>query len=312
MSLHQGSKANILKDGSSSDYVSALSGLDSVGNAGATGDASDKQSDTTAKGGQSRSTMASRWAFDDSKIVQDMKAKNKAAASSAPKTWLKQRDDLFSGHAKVTNASPDVFATLPQRDNRQKKAKEGNSASENKTRGGQSSTGDKKISARVSSPISAGDNVGGNRSRPRTKAALLTGANLSAMGGDNGWAERSSKAFMMDRFAVDGMINRDVPPHLNAAKEPTISPLEARDYMRGGYDLSNENEVQALIKAEYSSEPPVKQSQAQGLQYNQDLLESIARMEQRNMLSRPALAAMTPNSLIEDPHRGRHAAPHWQ
>lgn len=211
----------------------------------------------------SRSSMASRWA-----VKPERSGQSEQREPSSPidgRLWFKTREDLFDGKATVDNASGELFKTMTG--HTEKRAKQSGKKVE-----------PYPADSRFGVTIKDGNSLDGQY-RFRGKQAKLTGANIMAVGGDNGWGERSKPVQRKDTVDMDG---RDPPPHL-------ASPRAALTYFGGieggrldsGYGMSPERkrEKNASNRAMYGT------NEGKGLcsPGNADLLrEAFVRMEREN------------------------------
>lgn len=220
--------------------------------------------------------MASRWAVKPDE--KDLCTSSTALPCKSSKDWLAKREDLFSGQATVQNTSLDLLkATTIRSDKAASKS-------------GKDVVSSRKAGKQLSAAPTEDRKGGGNptcadptsASCVKRKEALLTGANLLAVGGDNGWGDRGKKEQILKRDLSDATTGRDLPPHLfNGSMLASIQkePLHDSD---SGYGLSPESSRQQCVLAHQAFVEKLSQT----LHYESDstyLLEAIARMERENI-----------------------------
>lgn len=240
----------------------------------------------------SRSTMASRWACENPITTHQDKPDKTTVPPAGPKDWFKKRDDLCNGSATVNNASKELFSNAPGRVERKPKEVKKTTAQQQRKP--------------ILSPSTANNIVQPGRQQA-SKSAQLTGANLLAVGGDSGWADRSQRPVQLEKYTLsEGFLRRDLPPHMSGNNRMQDTR----------FDASKENAYK-IVKNINSPQEERKYGD-----HNERLLESIARMEQRNygMLStRPAPNPHLDSSLhglngaggFDDTVRGGHLASGW-
>lgn len=254
----------------------------------------DKSTETKDEVNPSRSIMASRWACESPTTThQEKPEKATTVPPTGPKDWFKKRDDLFNGSATVNNASKELFNNTPRRtENKPKEVKKGPS---------------QQPKIPVLSPSTA-DNMLRPHQQP-SKSAQLTGSNLLAAGGDNGWTDRSQRAIQVDKFtASEGILRRDLPPHMTSSSNNRMQDPRFDAPKENAFSNVNKNVMPQQEERKYGD-------------HNERLLESIARMEQRNygmLSSRPASNSNLNPSLhgintagFDDSIRGGYLASGW-
>jgi hypothetical protein len=224
----------------------------------------------------SRSTMASRWAFNAEKEKQGDHAYSKATS----KQWFEKRDDLFSGQATVENVSTKLFKSLPVRSDNEKLNKSKKIVDVDTVSSPTKAKGRKDGKAEVAKVTPSHY----NGSQTLNLSVKLTGANVMAQGGDNGWGERSkqSQAESFTRNTHSAL--RDPPPHLTTYRH------EASDGADSWYGMSPESKRQQSHSKAIAL--PLIESLKVNYGYNEEtqyILESIARMERENIGLRPYL-----------------------
>lgn len=122
-----------------------------------------------------RSIMASRWATNE---VPKPSSKSPSLSPTSSLRWLNQRDDLFSGAATVNNASATLFESMSTRNEKKAIGKDVKESHHN-----QRSHEGREMPPHLA--VRRSDVVPKARSR-----VTLTGANITAGEGDNGWGTR--------------------------------------------------------------------------------------------------------------------------
>ena len=208
--------------------------------------------------------MASRWAVKPDSIGQS--EQREPSSPTDGRLWFKTREDLFDGKATVDNASDELFKTMAGH-------------TEKRTKQLRKHLESYPPNARFGVPINDGNSFDGHF-RFRGKQAKLTGANVMAAGGDNGWGERARPVQRKDTVDMGG---RDPPPHL-------ASPRAALTYFGGadeggrrdsGYGMSPERKKDKNSNARAMNGT----NGGEGLCFtgNADLLrEAFVRMEREN------------------------------
>lgn len=232
-----------------------------------------------------RSIMASRWAV---KAKDSMPChSDKSGYTTSPKEWFQKRDDLFSGQATVDNASSQLFKTLPTRPERKmagiKSSKSGTTKPTFKL---VSHSPVKKI--QENSPVIDGS----ISTHPRTiqKTGRLTGANSTALGGDNGWGDRSIRTQALARLNSEDHAARDPPPHLSFRRALTPSQPNFFNGNERNHGMSAESKGQHS-EVDYTA---LLEDGKENHGNTSHLLEAIARMERENirMLPYPMTSVM--------------------
>jgi hypothetical protein len=110
----------------------------------------------------------------------------------------------------------------------------------------------------------------------------LTGANLSAMGGESGWDEQGARSRIMEALASNEIVARDIPPHLLYPRGGSIVHQASREQDDSVRKLYPEKRRQASRYDPNSRKVDNKENQGTVSSNNEYLLAAIARMEREN------------------------------
>ena len=208
--------------------------------------------DTRAKKSEiAQSTMASRWATPAAKPEFPT---SKLPAQVNTKEWFLKRDDLFNGEATVDNAAPTLFKTMSIR------------AGDKKGKAPGAKESDKKTKQRV-----AYSNPGDGSKKHYNSPVRLTGANLLAGSGDNGWASRGASHHTQGPNVPETQVPRWMVD--TAAME-----MAQQSALRNG-GMHDHSFTNTLPFQEMSTTSDTSQDYNQ---VNQGLLETITRLQHRH------------------------------